>query len=86
MIVLTDGRPNPVGPQDVLREAALAKDAGATLFTIGLGSDVDHELLRVAASAPELYFESPTASDLESIYASLLARIPCDPQQYWARR
>jgi Ca-activated chloride channel family protein len=86
MIVLTDGLPNPVGPAEVLREAGLAKDAGILIFTIGLGADVDRQLLVSAASSPDLYSEAPTGADLKEIYQGLLVRVPCDPRIYWGRR
>ena len=86
MVVLTDGHPNPVGPATVLTAATRAKSDGVTLFTISLGADVDHELLRSAATGPALYYEAPSAGDLERIYLSLLAHIPCDPARYWAGR
>jgi Mg-chelatase subunit ChlD len=86
MIVLTDGRPNPVGPEEVVRRAEASKQAGVVLFTIGLGADVDSGLLTAAASEESLFYPAPSADDLEKIYLSLLAQVPCDPSTYWGRR
>lgn len=86
MIVLTDGLPNPVGPNEVLSRADAAKGDGVLLLTIGLGAKVDYGLLRALASEPSLYFDAPTADDLEAIYRSLLTSLPCDEARYWGRR
>lgn len=86
MIVLTDGLPNPVGPDEVLNRAEAAKRDDVTLLTIGLGDGVDHDLLRASASDPSLYYEAPTASDLDAIYRRLLISIPCDEEPYWGGR
>jgi len=45
--------------------------------TVGLGINVDHDLLREVASDPELYFHAPNAEDLEAIYIKIVDLIPC---------
>jgi Mg-chelatase subunit ChlD len=76
IVLLTDGRQNgDVAP--VLRQAEALKSAGATMYAIGLGTDVDGALLRQLASAPEAYFDSPTEPDLQSIYAQISERLAC---------
>jgi Mg-chelatase subunit ChlD len=86
MIVLTDGRANPSTPHDAVVEAERAKAAGVTVFTIGLGDDLDLEALRAMASRPEYFFLSPTGDDLERIYAEIAVIIPCPPEGFWGRR
>ncbi|MFN2115150.1 MAG: VWA domain-containing protein, partial [Anaerolineae bacterium] len=52
-------------------------DAGVTLVTIGLGSDVDDELLESIATEPRYYFKAPNAEDLVAIYREIAVVIPC---------
>jgi len=78
LIMLTDGQQtHPDGVQPVREAAAAAKAAGINVVTVGLGMDVDHELLRDVASEPELYFHAPNAEDLEAIYIAIADLIPC---------
>jgi len=73
VVLLTDGK--PTDRTQVLRAAAEIKGFGITVYTIGLGAGVDVELLGQIASAPELYFDAPTESDLAAVYASIARRI-----------
>ena len=77
LILLTDGQAMPDARAQALVEAASAKAAGITIFTIGLGRDIDTATLRKIASAPELYYPAPSGADLESIYAQIVQEIPC---------
>ncbi|MFO7651905.1 MAG: VWA domain-containing protein, partial [bacterium] len=86
MIVLTDGRANPVGPAAAVREAAAARDAGVTVFTIGLGEDLDLDALRQMASKPEYFYRAPDGEDLMAIYKAIAVAIPCPREHYWGRR
>jgi Mg-chelatase subunit ChlD/DNA-binding beta-propeller fold protein YncE len=76
MLLMTDGRPTQappgLGPYEATHLAAgWAQARGIQMFTIGLGEDVDAELLRLLASQPEDYFFAPDATDLAAIYARL---------------
>lgn len=76
IVVLTDGLQNgPLPP--VLDEAAAAKAAGAVVYAIGLGPDVDDGLMRAVASSPAHFIPSPTAADLAAIYARVSTRLVC---------
>lgn len=77
-ILLTDGL-NNAGPEPVLERASALKAEGTVLYAIGLGSDVDADLLRRAATSPDRYFASPTPEDLEAIYRQVLGRLACEP-------
>ncbi|MFN8424536.1 MAG: vWA domain-containing protein, partial [Anaerolineae bacterium] len=83
VILLTDGRSNPVPVSEAERAAGVVKAAGARLFTIGLGQDVDAEALRAMASQAADYFEAPDGEDLGAIYGSISAALPCAPYSYW---
>ena len=85
-VVLTDGRANPSTPSDAVREALLAKSLGITVFTIGLGEDLDFDALRDMASTPDAFYHSPTAQDLAAIYEGIPGRIPCPPETFWGGR
>jgi Mg-chelatase subunit ChlD len=76
VILLTDGRHN-LEPVGVLRAADRLKSAGVLLFAIGLGSDIDRDLLRESATVPEYYYEAPEADELEAIYQEIADWLPC---------
>lgn len=77
MIVLSDGQNN--AGRDPLAAAAAARAAGTIIFTIGLGSDADANLLRQIASDPGYYYYAPTPDRLAEIYRAIAGRIRCQP-------
>jgi Ca-activated chloride channel family protein len=77
LVLLTDGRPDGGTHQQVLTMAELARDLGVVVYTIGLGEDVDAELLKEVAGQHDRYFPAPTAADLARIYGAVAKRIPC---------
>ncbi len=79
IVLLTDGAPTGVTPDEVRVAAAGAKAAGLLVFTIGLGQDVDQALLGDVASRPEWYFHAPDTGDLNRIYEQIAYSIPCKP-------
>ena len=79
LVLLTDGRANPVPVDVAIAEAAAAKAAGVTLFTIGLGDDLDAEALAAMASTPAGFLRAPDAEDLAAVYAQVALSIPCAP-------
>jgi Mg-chelatase subunit ChlD len=85
-IVLTDGKANPVGPDVAVARARLAKDAGVSFFTIGLGDDLDDWALAAVASRATYYYRAPDAEALAAIYAAITVEIPCPAEGYWGRR
>jgi Mg-chelatase subunit ChlD len=85
MVVLTDGRSEGTA-EEIMGVAALAKEAGIALFTIGLGADVDAEQLRQIASRPEWYYEAADAEDLRGVYRTVAIAIPCPGSVYWGGR
>ncbi len=78
VVLLTDGIQSQGTPEDVLVAATAVKAAGALVYTIGLGADVEPELLRQVATSPDRYFESPTAADLAEIYRQISERLACE--------
>ncbi len=79
VILLTDGDAtasdfaNITPDQYALNQATVAKVGGAILYSIGLGTDVNPNLLRSIASEPANYFYSPTGTDLGDIYLEIAA-------------
>jgi hypothetical protein len=86
MIVLTDGRANPVPVSVAEDEARAAKDAGVLLFTVGLGDDLDTDALRRMASRPDYSYVAPDAEALAGIYRGIAVAIPCPADAFWGRR
>ncbi len=79
VILLSDGLQSAAEAPNaaVLAQADRLKAAGTLVHAIGLGDEVDRELLRAVASAPDRYHESPTAADLAAIYGAISVRLGC---------
>jgi Mg-chelatase subunit ChlD len=86
MVVLTDGRANPDSPELAVQAAAQAKAVGITVFTVGLGAELDFLALQRMASKREYFYEAPDAGQLEGIYREIAVMIPCPPEAFWGRR
>lgn len=88
IILLTDGKANPEPVATAIVEAQMAKDAGITVFTIGLGAveNLDDWALRQIASRPDYYYRTPDADALTAIYEEIAGVIPCPPERFWGRR
>lgn len=75
IILLTDGEANwpsdPGGERYAAAEAALAKQSGITLYTIGLGENINREFLASIATSSSHYFEAVTGDDLSGIYEEI---------------
>jgi hypothetical protein len=80
LILLTDGLPTGTTPEAVRAAADHGHAAGILTFAIGLGEDVDADLLRAIASRPDWYYPAPDTSDLVGIYAQIAYQIPCKPE------
>jgi len=86
LVLLTDGRANPVPIEAAVAEAELTKAAGVTLFTIGLGEDIDAEGLAAMASMESGFLRAPDAEDLAAVYAQVAGSIPCPASAWWGGR
>jgi Mg-chelatase subunit ChlD len=86
LVLLTDGRANPVPVAEAVAKAGAAKAEGITIFTIGLGDDLETVALQAIASSPSYYFHAPDAADLAGIYERVASSIPCPARAYWGRR
>jgi hypothetical protein len=86
IVMLTDGRSNPDPISLPLAAAAAAKADGITLYTVGLGDDVEHDALRQMASRPEDFRWAPDGEDLGPIYEEIARLIPCPRSAFWPWR
>lgn len=83
LVVMTDGLatlPEKVGDETypntvAIEEAQRIKSEGVEIFTIGLGTNVDVGALSDIASSEEHFFRAFSASELESVYASVATDI-----------
>lgn len=75
IVLLTDGEANypqtPGGEPYALEHAAEAKRLGISIYTIGLGENVNREFLQEVATASNYYFEAATTDDLMGIYEEI---------------
>ncbi len=78
IVLLTDGRQGETTPAAVLAAADAARGAGAMLFTIGVGGDVDLDLLAAVAGDPARTFAAGDGEALAAIYRGIGERIPCE--------
>lgn len=77
VVLLTDGRPTRSSLSDVILAGERLKRAGASVFTVGLGPDVDPALLQVIATNPGFYFFAPGTGELSAVYRTIAKKIPC---------
>lgn len=78
VVLLTDGRQGtPDGGASTLAAAASLHAAGATVHVIGLGADVEADLLRRTASSPQGYHASPTTEELAGIARAITTALTC---------
>jgi len=77
IVLMSDGQPNRGG--DPVAAAASAKAAGTRIFTIGLGSEVDPDLIRTMASSSADAFMAVTSADLAAIYGRISGLISGAP-------
>jgi Mg-chelatase subunit ChlD len=84
LVLMSDGRSDGSTADAALAAANAAKQAGVSLYTIGLGDDVDDALLRQMASGPTTYFQAPDAAALAAIYEGVARALPCPGGVEWA--
>lgn len=86
VVLLTDGRSNPQPAGEALARAAEAKAAGVVVFTIGLGEDLDADVLLAMSSRPEYAFRTSDAEALAEIYSAIAVALPCPADAFWGGR
>lgn len=71
LVLLTDGlatAPKEKPDEYAQLQAQKAKDAGVTVFTIGLGKDANMDFVTSLASNPSLAYKAVSATDVDRIY------------------
>jgi hypothetical protein len=85
IVALTDGRATG-GPQAALESADVAKALDITIFTVGLGANLDRDALIRMASRPELCQLLPSAGELVAVFQKIGRDLPCPPWTLWGGR
>lgn len=83
VVLLTDGRPTSTGESDVRAAASAARGDGIVLYTVGLGHDVNADLLRDVAAESGRYYAASDAVTLETIYRRLANTVLCPGNWPW---
>ncbi len=86
LVLLSDGLVNGATPVDVRLRAERLHAAGVSLWTVGLGAQIDRGLLRAVAGDETRYLEAPEAEALAGLYAGLAERLTCDRGAMWGGR
>jgi electron transfer flavoprotein alpha/beta subunit len=86
MVVLSDGKANPVSGDEAVAAARRAQLEGITVYVVGMGPSMDERVLRQMASGPERYYPAPDPLLVRAIYQDLTKRVPCPSEAYWGRR
>ena len=86
LVLLTDGRSNPRPAAEAVARAGEAKAAGVTVFTIGLGADVEADALAAIASRPGYFYLAPDGEALADIYRAIAVELPCPAGALWGGR
>lgn len=80
LVILTDGKSNapedPGGEPYALEQARIAKDSGYSVYTIGLGEEVNTAFLKEVASKDgvgrsKLFYKAEESEDLSGIYETI---------------
>jgi VWFA-related protein len=71
VVVMSDGR-NTYSQKGASQAIAHAESTGVSIFTIGLGTSVDEDVLRaMAVKTGGVYYFAPQSQDLMAIYAAI---------------
>lgn len=86
MVILTDGRANPVPGSEAVKRAAESKEVGIRILTIALGDEIDVDVLKsIASQQSDFYWPQPDAQRLAEIYRQIGFRLACPPR-FWGGR
>lgn len=86
LVLLTDGTPtrpedpnkkddNKYASEYAARQAQDAKAQGISIYTIGLGAEVQGEYLASLSTSPEHYFRAPTSAELSEVYRQIATNL-----------
>jgi len=86
MLVLSDGKANPVPGEVAVQQASLLKAKGIRMWVVAIGPHPAKEVLRAMASGPEYFSLSLDVGELDGIFRRLAQSVPCPPYMYWGKR
>jgi Mg-chelatase subunit ChlD len=78
LVLLTDGlatAPDEDPDEYAKKNAQLVKDSGISVFTIGLGENVNMDFVRELASSPAQSYQAVTTAGLDQIYRTITASL-----------
>lgn len=79
LILVTDGRARTLADaQGALEAAQRAKDAGVIISSVGIGENIDAELLKQIASVEALFWHAYTGIELKMITKELTDHLKCE--------
>jgi Mg-chelatase subunit ChlD len=77
VVLLTDGRPADDSEPAILDAARQLRDLRAAIYAVGLGDDVQPDLLTRITSDPRRVYLAPTERELAAIYGNVARLVPC---------
>ena len=77
VVLVTDGKQVGGQPGDLMAAADGLRSDQVVVFTVGLGENVDAQLLQSIATTPDRYRFAASADDLVLIYEEIARLIPC---------
>ena len=80
LVLLTDGLFNGSTRSEILLAAEGLRAGWVSIWSIGLGEEIDRELLAEIGGGDARYLEAPSVDDLMTIYTSLAERLTCVPR------
>lgn len=85
ILLLTDGLQTG-DPAPAYAVAEEARDAGALIYAVGLGADVDLAFLEIVSGDAARLYQALQPEDLAEIYARIAGEIPCPADAFWGGR
>ena len=83
VVLLTDGR-DTASMRSVEDNIAQAVSSGVPVYTIGLGSDVDTDILqKIATSTGGRFFQAPTGQDLALVFRRISGQLTSQYEVSW---
>jgi Mg-chelatase subunit ChlD len=77
IVLLSDGRPQGGSEDATLGFAEEARRRGHTVFTVGLGTDLDADYMRAIAGAFDRFYAAPKPGALAGVYERIAGALPC---------
>lgn len=83
LILLSDGKSNPVPVSEAIRAADDARKQAVLVYVVAMGPSFDDMSLRSMATDFQRYFVAVRAEDVVSVYHGTWAAVLCPREAYW---